>query len=43
MQMLGMYNTRDQILNVLVLSAILLAGAALFVPARQPAKVMQSA
>jgi hypothetical protein len=43
MQMLGMYNTRDQILNVLVLSAILLAGAALFVPARPPAKVMQSA
>lgn len=43
MQMLGMYSPRDQVLNAIVLSTILLAGAALFIPMRQPAKVTQSA
>jgi hypothetical protein len=43
MQMLGMYSPRDQVLNAIVLTAILLAGAALFIPNRQPAKVTQSA
>ena len=43
MQMLGMYSPRDQVLNAIVLTAILLAGAALFIPIRQPAKVTQSA
>lgn len=43
MQMLGMYSPRDQVLNAIVLSAILLASAALFIPARRFAKVTQSA
>ncbi|HEX7825428.1 MAG TPA: hypothetical protein VF477_11035 [Mycobacterium sp.] len=43
MQMLGMYSPRDQVLNVIVLTVILLASALLFIPVRQPAKVTQSA
>ncbi|MBB5163434.1 hypothetical protein [Mycobacterium sp. AZCC_0083] len=43
MQMLGMYSPRDQVLNAIVLTVILLASVALFIPARQPAKVTQSA
>lgn len=43
MQMLGMYSPRDQVLNVIVLTVILLASALLFIPVRQPATVTQSA
>ena len=43
MQMLGMYSPKDQVLNAIVLTAILLASVALFIPTRQPAKVAQSA
>jgi hypothetical protein len=42
-QMLHMYDTKDQILNVIVLTAVLLASAALFIPIRGRATVVQPA
>lgn len=43
MQMLHMYEPRDQVLNAIVLSAVLLISAALFIPARRPVVSARSA
>jgi hypothetical protein len=39
--MLRMYSPRDQMLNVIVLSAILIASAAIFTPVRRPERTSQ--